>query len=195
MCKDINVNNKQSGRNESIKCKYCSNEDNNKIVRCGFSNLGKQRYKCRICGKTFMKGEDKRIKHSIEERKLCLTLYLNGTSMRGIEKILNTYFKKKIYIRNIVYWIKNSNKILELKDEDNKKNSNNKDNKKGLVIMEMDELYTYIKKNPKIILENHILIKENEDRMVDHQACLNGIPHVRSLPKEYGLLLIGTKVS
>ena len=34
----------------------------------------------------------------------------------------------------------------------------------------MDELYTYIKKNPKIILENNILIKE------------------------YGLLLIGMKV-
>ena len=162
---------------KDIKCKYCSNEDNNKIVRCGFSNLGKQRYKCRLCGKTFMKGEDKRIKHSIEERRLCLTLYLNGTSMRGIEKVLNTYFKKKTYIRNIVYWIKNSNKILEeelkkeLKDECNKKDSNNKNNKKGLVIMEMDELYTYIKKNPKIIMENHILIKE------------------------YGLLLIGIKVN
>ena len=106
MCKDINVNS-----NKDIKCKYCSNEDN--IVKCGFSNLGKQRYKCRLCGKTFIEGEDKRIKHSIEERRLCLTLYLNGTSMRGIEKVLNTYFKKKTYIRNIVYWIKNSNKILE----------------------------------------------------------------------------------
>ena len=170
MCKDINVNS-----NKDIKCKYCSNEDN--IVKCGFSNLGKQRYKCRVCGKTFIEGEDKRIKHSIEERKICLLFYLSGMSMRGIQKNLKILFNKNIYFESISYWIKNSNKILEeeLKDEcnkkdSNKKDSNNKDNKKGLVIMEMDELYTYIKKNPKIIMENHIFIKE------------------------YGLLLIGKQV-
>ena len=30
------------------------------------------------------------------------------------------------------------------------------------------------------------LLKENEDRMLDHQACLNGIPHIRSLPERSG---------
>ena len=136
--KHVNVNNDNKSNNiinknnKDIKCKYCSNEDN--IVKCGFSNLGKQRYKCRVCGKTFIEGEDKRIKHSIEERKICLLFYLSGMSMRGIQKNLKILFNKNIYFESISYWIKNANKILELKDEEN-----NKENKKGLVIMEMDE--------------------------------------------------------
>ena len=32
----------------------------------------------------------------------------------------------------------------------------------------LKELYTYIKKNPKIIMENHILIKENEDQILEN---------------------------
>ena len=30
--------------------------------------------------------------------------------------------------------------------------------------------------------------RENEEWMVDHQTCLNGIPHIRSLLKESGNL-------
>ena len=92
--------------------------------------------------------------------------YLNGMSMRGIQKVLSTIFNKKIHFRNIEHWIKNADKILK---EDIEERQNNIKSK-NIKILEMDELYTYIKKNPKIILENNILIKE------------------------YGLLLIGMKV-
>lgn len=150
----------------NIKCKYCNNIDNTKIVKRGFSGSGKQRYKCKECNKIFSIGEDNRIKHSIEERKICIMNYLNGMSMRGIQKVLSTIFNKKIHFRNIEHWIKNADKILK---EDIEERQNNIKSK-NIKILEMDELYTYIKKNPKIILENNILIKE------------------------YGLLLIGMKV-
>ena len=44
-----------------------------------------------------------------------------------------------------------------------------------------------MKMTERLYYYSHILFchsGENKDRMVDHQACLNGIPHVRSLPKE-----------
>ncbi len=128
--------------------------------------MGKQRYKCRICGKTFLNEEDKRIKHSIAERRICITLYLNSMSMRGIQKFLSSEFNKKIYFKSISDWIKNADKILKeeiknIKEEYYKENINNSknSNNKKLIVMEMDELFTYIKKNPETIKENHIWIK------------------------------------
>lgn len=162
---NININNK---KNNIIKCKHCDNKDNNKVVKCGFSSLGKQRYKCRVCGKTFLNEEDTRIKHSIAERRMCITLYLNSMSMRGIQKFLSAEFNKKIYFKSISDWIKNADKILKkeiknIKEEYHKENinisNNTNGNNKKLIVMEMDELFTYIKKNPKIIRENHIWIK------------------------------------
>ncbi len=45
------------------------------------------------------------------ERKFCIISYLNGTSMRGIQKTLSIMYNKKIHIQNIVHWIKNVDKI------------------------------------------------------------------------------------
>ena len=73
-----------------------------------------------------------------------------------------------MHIQNIVHWIKNADKILKEELEERKKDINIKP--KTIEVLEMDELYTYIKKNPKIIMEKNIVIKE------------------------YGLLLIGIKV-
>ena len=99
------------------------------------------------------------------ERKFCITSYLNGTSMRGIQKTLSIIYNKKIHIQNIVHWIKNADKILKEEIEERQKEVKSKEIK----ILEMDELFTYIKKNPKILMEKNIVIKE------------------------YGLLLIGIK--
>ena len=126
---------------KDIKCKYCNSS---KVVKNG-TQMNKQRYKCRECNKTFILEKDNRIKHSIEERRLCLTLYLNGATMKGIQKVINTQFNTKIHIQNIVHWIKNANKILEEELRDKSYELN----KKGLVIMEMDELFTFIKKTQK----------------------------------------------
>ena len=112
--------------------------------------MGKQRYKCRVCGKTFLNEEDSRIKHSIAERRLCITLYLNGVSMRGIQKTLSLEFNRKIYFKSITDWIKNADKMLGKEIENireeyykeyiNINNSNSKNsNGKKLIVMEMDE--------------------------------------------------------
>ncbi len=91
-------------------------------------------------------------------------------SVRRIQKFLSSEFNKKIYFKSISDWIRNADKILKeeiknIKEEYYKENINNNvinnknSNNKKLIVMEMDELFTYIKKNPKIIKENHIWIK------------------------------------
>lgn len=172
MCNNIennksNSNNKSDSNNESncnnIKCKYCNSDSISKIGHSSYNN--KQRYRCNNCNKTWTEGKDNRIKHSLMERKFCITSYLNGTSMRGIQKTLSMIYNKKIHIQNIVHWIKNADKILKEEIEERQKEVKSKEIK----ILEMDELFTYIKKNPKILMEKNIVIKE------------------------YGLLLIGMK--
>lgn len=136
------------------KCKYCNSDNINKIGHSSFNN--KQRYKCKDCNKTWTHGEDERIKHSLLERKLCIVSYLTGLSMRGIQKMLNTTFNKNIHIQNISHWIKNADKILQEEIEYRQQQIKSKEIK----ILEMDELFTYIKKNPKILMEKNIVIKE-----------------------------------
>ena len=69
------------------------------------------------------------------ERKFCITSYLNGTSMRGIQKTLSIIYNKKIHIQNIVHWIKNADKILKEEIEERQKEVKSKEIK----ILEMDE--------------------------------------------------------
>ena len=75
--------------------------------------------------------------------------------MRKIQKFLSSEFNKKIYFKSISDWIKNADKILKeeiknIKEEYYKENINNSNgNNKKLMVMEMDELFTYIKKTQK----------------------------------------------
>ncbi len=136
-----------------IICKHCNN---NKIWLAGFSSNGKKRYKCSNCKKTFSIEEDKRVKHGLAERRFCIINYLNGMSMRGIQSMLNDMFNKKIHFKNIDHWIKNADKILKEELEERRK----ADKSKGVEILEIDNISEYIKKNPKIIQEKNIFIKE-----------------------------------
>ena len=86
--------------------------------------------------------------------------------MRSIQKSLSTLLEKKIPFNIITHWLKNTDKIVieELKERQKELKS------REIKILEMDELFTYIKKNPEIIKEEAIVIKE------------------------YGLLLIGMEI-
>lgn len=148
-----------------MRCKYCGND---KLVKNG-TNYNTQRYKCKECKKTFVLN-DNRIKHPLLLRKLALAFYLSGTSMRGIQRALKVCFNVNIYIKNIEEWLKNSNNIL-LQEQSNRKQEKVK--QQQIEILEMDELYTYIKKNQEI-----------------QKQTINPI-----LIKEYGLLLIGIKAN
>lgn len=72
------------------------------------------------------------------------------------KKTLSIIYNKKIHIQNIVHWIKNADKILKEEIEERQKEVKSKEIK----ILEMNELFTYIKKNPKILMEKNIVIKE-----------------------------------
>ncbi|MDR0571351.1 MAG: hypothetical protein LBG48_00700, partial [Rickettsiales bacterium] len=96
-------------------CKHCGCKH---LVKNGLdSRTSDQRYKCKNCKRTFILGIDKRIKHSIFLRKLTLSLYLSGTSIRGIQRVLNTCYDTKLYIRTILCWIKNANNLLEQENQ------------------------------------------------------------------------------
>ena len=111
-------------------------------------------------------------------------MHINNSGLRTIGRILGVSFQL------VAYWIKTgTERIKKIKEEMNKcnnniNNNNNVNNKvsnsnnnndidnnnnRNIRILEMDELFTYVKKNQKIKKEKLILIKE------------------------YGLLLIGIK--
>ncbi|MDR1499034.1 MAG: hypothetical protein LBS34_01985 [Rickettsiales bacterium] len=107
----------------------------------------KQRYICSKCSKTFtLSNIDKRTKHSLQLRNLALTFYLCGTSKRGIQKALGTVFGKKIHFNSVSSWLKNANDILEQEQKRRKEEMPKTREKTIMPMVEMDELYTYVKK-------------------------------------------------
>jgi len=68
-----------------ISCKGCSG---NNVVKNGKNSSGKQRYKCKECGKTLCIGDD-RLKHSMEKRLRVIQMYLEGIGIRSIEHLEN----------------------------------------------------------------------------------------------------------
>jgi transposase-like protein len=115
---------------------------------CGCTNLykygkykGIQKYKCKTCGKVFSDKVDTRYnyeKYDIEKRKMAISMYINNVGIRSIERILNV---SNVLVLN---WIKNAGKNLELIINRKKDKKDKKDKK--IEILEMDELYSYIKK-------------------------------------------------
>ncbi|MFC1659568.1 hypothetical protein ACFL0U_03315 [Pseudomonadota bacterium] len=114
----------------SIKCKYCKSTN---IVKNGFV-LGRQRYKCKNCGKNFTINPNS--KYSEYERDLAIFMYINNCGIRKIGKILNIPFQL------VSYWIKRKRGIL--KEEIKRRNENQEARK--MEILEIDELFTYVKK-------------------------------------------------
>lgn len=71
--------------------------------------------------------------------------------MRAIQKSLSIAFKTQIHINSINQWIKNSSKVLgeELERIDKLKCNISQIKPKNIKVLEMDELFTYIKKTQK----------------------------------------------
>lgn len=154
------IDNNKLNNNNVIKCKYCGSI--NCCCKYGFYiNDNKERiqkYKCKHCNKIFSNKEDTRYKlekYDLNKRKLAITMYINNVGIRSIERILN------IPNTLVLNWIKNIGKNIENIINNNKNNiDNNRDNKK-INILEMDELYTYVKKN-KIKSKYGLLLIEME---------------------------------
>lgn len=136
----------------SIKCKRCGSDS---WVKNGMVQ-GVQRYKCKSCAYNYI-NRDKRQKYTEADRLEVLKLYLENCGIRTIERLTG--------IRNsqISKWILKSAEDLQNEISKAKHSVNSI---KDIEILEIDELCTYIKKDPKM---------------------------AGNLPSD-GLLLIGTKV-
>ena len=147
-------------------CKFCISEN---IIKNG-KPKGIQRYYCKDCNREQIAG-DHRLVYSNEIKKAAIILYLEGNGLRRTARCLNQIFKSKISFQLISHWINYAGNIV--KNEVAKRQyESSSNNKQDLVIVEMDELYTYIKKNLAKILQ-----QESK----------------RAITPEYGLLLIGTQ--
>lgn len=116
----------------SILCKTCGSD---KKVKNGVVG-GKQRYKCKECSSTYREG-DLREKYTNEQRLKVIKMYLEGVGIMSIERI------EGISNPLIIKWIRKFSKILRAKlneveiPEDARK----------VQILELDELFSYCKKN------------------------------------------------
>ena len=111
------------------KCSHCGSERFNKDGKAA----GKQRYRCKECGKTFGGGV-----YPPEQKAQALQFYMNNV---GIRKIA---FFNKVSHPVVLDWIKTAHKNLGLKIARQIKSAEVTPD-----IIEMDEIYTYVKKNCK----------------------------------------------
>lgn len=126
-------------------------------LKCGSSNTKKngtnknsQRFYCFDCKKTFT---DKPPKVSLETKRLGLMMYLNNVGIRKIAYFLN------VSPPAVLGWIKKAHKQLDSK----LKSVNVSDEKPDII--ELDEIYTFIKKNNKELLYG-LLILENKSALL-----------------------------
>ncbi|WPX96192.1 IS1/IS1595 family N-terminal zinc-binding domain-containing protein [Candidatus Bandiella euplotis] len=118
---------------EKIECKYCKGKG---VSKNGYARK-KQRYKCKSCNKNFTEGDGrKNWKYGNKERSMVIKMYLNNCGIRRIAHILN------IPLSTVFYWIKQAGKVVD----EMVTNQKIEGDKKRIEILEMDELYTYVKK-------------------------------------------------
>ena len=114
------------------KCRYCGSE---RTIKTGHRD-GQQKWRCKDCGK-FQGEVDRREKYTEKERQTAIDLYLEGCGFRRIARILSGIFNRHVCYQTVIQWIKKEAKRIENLEPKNEGN---------IQILEMDELYTYIKK-------------------------------------------------
>ena len=119
------------------KCPVCGKTENQ--VRAGYNRSGSQRCKCKECGKYYTINP-KQHTYPEETRKLALKMYYGGISGRSVGKIL--HMNKS----NVMNWIKKARC---------KENSAPKQTPK---IVEMDELYWFLKYKPRTETRENIYL-------------------------------------
>ncbi len=114
-----------------LGCKHCGS---NKRVNNGHVR-GKQRYKCKDCGKTYREG-DLREKYTNEQRLRVLKWYLEGVGIMSIERM------EGVSNPLIIKWIRKFSKIIRQKLNETPIPKDIKD----IQILELDELFSYCQK-------------------------------------------------
>ena len=127
-----------------LKCPKCTSES---FVKSGFSH-GKQRYKCRICKCFFTRSSVKG--YNFKTRILAIKMYKEGLGFRSIGRILGISFQTVAnWVRNLGKTIKNS---IEIKAEYD--------------VVEIDEMWHYVKKNAKNCGSGLLLIRSQNKFLI-----------------------------
>ncbi len=113
-----------------IPCPKCHSKY---YVKNGFVRK-QQRYKCKDCLCSFIHG-DARNKYDNKTRNLVVRMYLNNCGFRRISEILN------IPLATCFMWIKKAGRIVD------EMVMERKEEPQDIEILEMDELFTFIKKS------------------------------------------------
>jgi transposase-like protein len=114
-----------------ISCKKCGASE---VIKSGTQD-GKQRYLCRKCNAVF---RNTKPKYSSELKAEVIKLYLGSGGIRAIGKA------KGIHHSVISYWIKKAGIIMKEAFIEKME----KVQEKNIQILEVDELFTYVKKRP-----------------------------------------------
>jgi transposase-like protein len=133
-----------------LKCKHCSGSN---IIKDGIV-LGKQRYKCKECARTFREG-DARVIHDFNKRIKVLKWYLEGAGIRSISRM------EGVSAPVIIDWIRDYAKIIKNKINEMPFPKDVKE----VQILEVDELFTYYQK--KLIKSTYgLLLIESEMKLL-----------------------------
>lgn len=133
---------------------YCKGCGASELVKNGKGADKVQRYKCKSCGSTYREG-DRRLKYGLEKRIRVISMYLEGVGIRSIERL------EHVSNALIIYWIRHCSELLrkELKRRPIP------DSAKDIQILELDELFTYCKKNPNKSMYG-LLLTEHEIKLL-----------------------------
>jgi transposase-like protein len=80
----------------SPPCPHCGHV--RAVVKAGFNRSGSQRYRCQACHHYFTPAP-KPAGHDLATRDLAVRLYLEGTSFRGIAKVL------RVNHASVIHWV------------------------------------------------------------------------------------------
>ena len=113
---------------KEIKCPECGSEE----IRRGGKPRGKQQYQCKECERKFIT----ELNYSKEFKQKAIAIFYEGNSGRAVGRIMGIN-KSTVY-----NWIKELDEEIESSKLEEEKET---DNAQTVDIIEMDELFSYIK--------------------------------------------------
>ena len=128
---------------KEIKCPECGSEE---IRRAG-KPRGKQQYQCKECERKFIT----ELNYSKEFKQKAIAIFYEGNSGRAVGRIMGIN-KSTVY-----NWIKELDEEIEsskLEEEENKTEGKETDDAQTVDIIEMDELFSYIKEKKHSLLDD-----------------------------------------
>ena len=116
-------------------CRFCNSVE---LVKHGIIN-GKQRYLCKNCHINQME-IDTRQKYDEKVKLAAIAMFQEGLSLRAVARLLNDIFGLKISYQLVQMWFYKMHNKLKEKIEKKPIES------RKIPILEMDELFTFVKK-------------------------------------------------